>query len=360
VEEIKLWKIVTQQDAKPRALPVENVTETTTEELLEEVLTGAPDLLMPSLRLVGRQTETQGGPLDLLGVDEDGRLVVFELKRGRLTREAVAQAIDYASTLAALEAEDLCRHIEESSGKNGIETIADFGQWYQNQFQRPVAEIGVPRVTLVGLGVDEKAKRMVEFLAKCELDISLVTFHGFRQEGETLLARQVEVRRAPVKSTKLENKAKLERLLDGLGVAQSYDELTAALQQGIGDSAYQWPNPAGYSFSLPEIADSGGPTLRSYVALYAPEARKGAIQVNLQARAIEAVGKEHIEQIAGAMGSKLTLKPTGWGEIWIDGHKPTSGYLEHLRALGEAISAGQKAKMQKQVKAEAAEADAKA
>jgi len=30
MEEIKLWKIITQQGAKPKASPVENVTETTT------------------------------------------------------------------------------------------------------------------------------------------------------------------------------------------------------------------------------------------------------------------------------------------------------------------------------------------
>ena len=50
-------------------------------------------MLMPGLTLVGRQTPTGSGWLDLLGVDEDGKLVVFELKRGKLTREAVAQAI---------------------------------------------------------------------------------------------------------------------------------------------------------------------------------------------------------------------------------------------------------------------------
>ena len=60
-------------------------------------------MLMPGLKLVGRQTPTEGGPLDLLGVDEDGRLVVFELKREMLSREAVAQVIDYASYLDSHE-----------------------------------------------------------------------------------------------------------------------------------------------------------------------------------------------------------------------------------------------------------------
>ena len=60
---------------------------------------------MEGLTLVGRQTPTEGGPLDLLGVDADGRLVVFELKRGTLSRDAVAQVVDYASYLNAMESD---------------------------------------------------------------------------------------------------------------------------------------------------------------------------------------------------------------------------------------------------------------
>ena len=72
------------------------------EDLLEETLASNPDMLMPGLTLVGRQTRTEGGPLDLLGVDRDGRLTLFELKRGSLNRDAVAQVMDYGSWLESL------------------------------------------------------------------------------------------------------------------------------------------------------------------------------------------------------------------------------------------------------------------
>jgi RecB family endonuclease NucS len=74
MEEIRLWKINTNGAAKPAAESVETIAETTTERLLEDALTQSPDILMQNLRLIGRQTETPGGPLDLLGIDEDGRL----------------------------------------------------------------------------------------------------------------------------------------------------------------------------------------------------------------------------------------------------------------------------------------------
>src|ERR1051326_2546910 len=159
-EEIKIWKI-NAGNGRAKAEAIEEISQTGTEELLEDVLTSSPELLMPNLRLIGRQTVTAGGPLDLLGVDEDGRLVVFELKRGTLTRDAVAQAIDYASYLADLDPETLCRHISEQSGREGEERVGNFTEWYQSLFQRSALEIGVPRIVLVGLGVDDRARRMV-------------------------------------------------------------------------------------------------------------------------------------------------------------------------------------------------------
>ncbi len=358
MEEIKLWKILCEQNAKPSAAPVDAVAETTTERLLEDVLTAVPDLLMPDLTLIGRQAETPGGPLDLLGVDEDGRLVVFELKRGNLTRDAVAQAIDYGSYLAGLDTEELCRLVEKNSGRGGIESIEDFAQWYQGEFPKQrLDDIGVPRIVLVGLGVDERAKRMVAFLAKSELDISLITFQGFKQGGEVLLARQVEVQsQSPgsvLKSTKRDNQLKLNNLLAALGIEQNYSALVAAIKEGLGTSAYQSPNPNGYSFFLPEVSAAGA--IRSYIALYAPENRNGKIQILLQGRAIDAAGEKTVKQAAMAMGSAFVPKPSGWGEIWIGGHEAASRYTESLRGLSQAIADGWKAKMDKQQQAETAE-----
>lgn len=361
MEEIKLWKIVNEGCGGPVAVPVPGIAAASTEQLLEETLTKSPELLMPGLHLIGRQTETDGGPLDLLGVDDDGRLVVFELKRGNLTREAVAQAIDYGSFLDGLESDELCRHISETSGKGGTEPIEDFAQWYQSQFQRSVAEIGHPRVVLVGLGVDERAKRMVAFLAQCELDISLITFHGFQHGSEMLLARQVEVQAQPaggtVRSTKIGNQAKLERLIATLDIKQKYDTLVESLRDGLGPSAYQWPNTTGYSFYLREVSATGGPTNRAYISLYTPEHRKGDIQVFLQPRAIEAAGMQKIQALAESFGSKAIQRPDGCAEVWLGRQRMDATCTEALKSLGQAITAGWKASMENQAKDEAAEAN---
>ena len=103
-----------------------------TEALLEDVFVRNPSLLMPGLELVGRQMRTSNGNLDLLGVDSEGRLVVFELKRGTLTREAVAQAVDYASWLDSLDDADLWTRIAATSGQDEIDDIENFEAWYDD------------------------------------------------------------------------------------------------------------------------------------------------------------------------------------------------------------------------------------
>ena len=125
VEEIKIWSV-----DSAGASPVEQADAVSSELLLEKTLVAHPELLLPGLKLVGRQTPTEGGPLDLLGVDDDGRLVVFELKRGTLSRDAVAQVIDYASYLDSLDDDALASFIARNSGRHGIDQIDDFQDWY--------------------------------------------------------------------------------------------------------------------------------------------------------------------------------------------------------------------------------------
>ena len=157
------------------------------EEMLEDVLVANPDMLMRGLRLVGRQLPVETGNVDLLGIDEDGRLVVFELKREKLTRHAVAQILDYCSHLEALSDSDLASLIAERSGKRGIDRIEDFDEWYASQVGDSIKPV---RMVLVGLGVDKSASRMVAYLADRGIDVRLLTFHGYIRGDDMLLARQ--------------------------------------------------------------------------------------------------------------------------------------------------------------------------
>ena len=192
MEELKIWKV--DGNDSMRVSELETTGETETEEQLEDILTKNPDMLDIGLNLVGRQVNTQNGPLDLLGVDSNGRLVVFELKRGKLNRDAVAQVIDYASQLNAMDLDSLFQHITERSGNLEIQKIDNFEAWYNNNYpDQGLDSLMPPRIVLVGLGVDETTERMVNYLAKLGQKASLLTFQGFKQGSETLLARHMEV-----------------------------------------------------------------------------------------------------------------------------------------------------------------------
>ena len=97
--------------------------------MLEDVLVANPDMLMSGLTLVWRQIPVETGFVDLVGIDEDGRQVVFELKREKLTRAAVAQVLDYCTYLETLSDSEIGTLLAERSSKDSIERIGDFEAW---------------------------------------------------------------------------------------------------------------------------------------------------------------------------------------------------------------------------------------
>ena len=79
-DDFGIWEV---DEAGKTAHLLETAGSAGTEALLEDVMVQNPAMLMPGLELVGRQLPTANNTLDLLGVDSEGRLVVFELKRGK-------------------------------------------------------------------------------------------------------------------------------------------------------------------------------------------------------------------------------------------------------------------------------------
>ncbi|MBM4284817.1 MAG: DUF91 domain-containing protein [Deltaproteobacteria bacterium] len=291
MKEIKLWEIFNDSEGKLSISALNDVRETETENQLEEIIVRSPELLLPDLKFVGRQTETSGGPLDLLGVDSDGNLAIFELKRGTLTRDAVAQVVDYASFLAELSNDELSRHISERSGRIGIEKIDDFRTWYQEQFSSDLPISRKIRIFLIGLGADDRTRRMVSFLANSELDISLITFYGFKKNDSIYLARHVEVQAKvaadETRITKQGNLEKLKNKLSELGIGDHFFEIGSFFRTQL--SAYEYPSPSALSYSLVETTETGSLSYRAYVSLYM-SSQRGKFKIYLHPRAIEAAG----------------------------------------------------------------------
>ncbi len=277
----------------------------------EELLVGNPELLEPGLKLVGRQTPTQTGWLDLLGVDTDGCLVVYELKRGTLAREVVTQVLDYASDLDAMSADDLVEHISERSGSNGVERINDFAQWYSDNFGRTdLAHLTPPRMVLVGLGVDSAAERMARFVSGGPADLSVVTFHGFRLDGERLLARQVEVEartgegsgqgRGP---TLAERRQALREHLADKGYADLFDRIRKDIGGRLPETGV-WVATGRYGISFQLVEPDDSKAWKTYFGLQAGYVASGSYSVSILPQAIH-WGGDALERLR----ESVTLRP---------------------------------------------------
>lgn len=251
-DEIKIWAIDSSAPTDKVAEMV-SANRTETEKWLEDALVASPDILMPGLTLVGRQTPVAGGYLDLLGVDGDGKLVVFELKRNAPSRDAVAQVIDYCSYLDDLTYSQLGRLITENSGSRDIIPIEDFEEWYsENTNGKELTELKPTRMVLVGVGADDSANRMVRFLAERDVDIRLLTFNVYHLDGKTLLARQVQQVEPGTDSpsSKYVDRAKRRTNLDeraqSMGISEFWDRVISDF------SRRHWRDPSprvkGYTF----------------------------------------------------------------------------------------------------------------
>lgn len=159
------------------------------ERRLEDWIANNSSLLADGLTLVGRQVRLEGGPLDLLAIDWQDRWVVIELKRERLYRDALAQALDYASSIAAMDGADL-----EELLHPGLSNLGDAEELAGAVRQQLNGEDGGRDVAvlLAGVGVDAGLERIVAHLGGYGVPITIVSFEAFEPEGgPRLLVREV-------------------------------------------------------------------------------------------------------------------------------------------------------------------------
>lgn len=181
MDQFRMWTVT--DDSVTEA---EHTDRAETEKALESAITRHPAMLGEGFQIVGRQLPARGQEtLDLLGVDREGTLVVVEVKRQQLTRNAVAQALDYAAHLRRLDAQELIKRIEDNSGANGVQSLSDFRDWYAAQFpvdDEQIEDLPNARIVLVGVGTDTAASEIVEMLASQGINISIVSFDAFQDQ----------------------------------------------------------------------------------------------------------------------------------------------------------------------------------
>ena len=177
---MKLWRI---DSDKPFML---SKSQLDTESRLEKWLGEDNTLLGINLLLIGNQVNTTfGGRIDFLAIDEDGDLVIIELKRNRTPREVVAQVLDYASWVKDLslpKIEEICKNYRGKS----------LGEEYGSFFNNPLPETvnNHHRMIIVASEIDEASERIVQYLStEYNVDLNVIFFNFFKDGARELLGR---------------------------------------------------------------------------------------------------------------------------------------------------------------------------
>ena len=157
------------------------------EQQLEEMIVAVPDILSSDWMLIGRQERTPyGGVVDLLAIAPDGSLVLIELKRGRTPREVIAQALDYASWVAQLDASEIVQIYRRFN--NGHDLAGDFHARFHAELDEESLN-QAHQVVIVAADLDDSTERIIKYLDAGGIPINVLFFQVFESGGEKLLSR---------------------------------------------------------------------------------------------------------------------------------------------------------------------------
>ncbi|MDC1213876.1 endonuclease NucS [Rhodospirillales bacterium] len=169
---------------EPKALTVARMPS---ENQLEEMIVAQPEILSSEWMIIGRQeTTTYGGRIDLLAIAPDGSLILIEIKRDRTPREVVAQAIDYASWVQSLQAEDVAAIYQRYSNGGSLSTA--FRERFNTVLDEDVLNQS-HEIIIVAAELDPSSERIVAYLSQHDIPINVITFQVFQSGDELLLSR---------------------------------------------------------------------------------------------------------------------------------------------------------------------------
>lgn len=133
--------------------------------------------------VIGRQIATDHGKfIDILAMDEDGNLVIIELKRDRSPRDIVAQVLDYASWVRRLS----------TGGVHALAQALDvsLAKAYRDKFGSSLPQTlnASHQMVVVASEVDEATKRIIEYLSEeHDVGINAAFFNVFEAGGQEWL-----------------------------------------------------------------------------------------------------------------------------------------------------------------------------
>ena len=185
---IKTWEIINEELKETEESMIK--TARREKEHLEKWIKTNPKILGEDILIIGEQVYTKSGPLDFLGIDNSGNLVIVELKRDRLPREVLTQVIDYASDVASWDIDKLSEVCLEYSGQSFEDYVSENFKGIQLD---DLVVNKAQRLLLVGLSIEESLSRMIEWLSSnYDIGINAIILNYIKtSSGDELLSKTV-------------------------------------------------------------------------------------------------------------------------------------------------------------------------
>jgi len=198
----KTWQII-DGELKPVESTLSQAGRTEPYDL-EQWIASDSAILGPELLIIGRQVSTESGPLDLLAVDSSGNLVIVELKRDKLPREALVQAIDYASDVASWSTEKISETCSKHTGKDLDDALTDA---FPEIDLEAINLNETQRILLVGFSIEGSLERMIEWLSDSfDVNVNAIVLTYIRTEGGEELITKTAIISEEVEKKRIKKK----------------------------------------------------------------------------------------------------------------------------------------------------------
>ncbi len=207
------------------------------EKDLEDWIVKDPGLVQKDLVIIGRQVhlDSSRAILDLLALDIQGRWVVIEIKKGMLSRETIAQVLDYTACLAKMTETEILTNIKP-------ETINPDLCLREMLKERDALESLDPKnrslsMIIVGAGRSPELDQMADYLAgSYGVPLTVVTFQVIESsEGKRFMVRELsEPEQLVLKEMSTPTLDELQEKAEQNGIGQGFQSIkNAALKAGL-------------------------------------------------------------------------------------------------------------------------------
>jgi len=162
-EEVRVWEIGEDDALKEVDRGTLNL-----EDRIEKWLVQDISILDRDLLVIGEQVLTAFGKfIDLLCIDSTGDLVIVELKRDKTPREVTAQALDYASWVKDLGAEEIEKIAEKYLADKHLK-VKKLGDAFLEKFNKNLPEVvnSDHAMRIVASQIDDSTERIIRYLSE--------------------------------------------------------------------------------------------------------------------------------------------------------------------------------------------------